>query len=118
MPDGAPTAASDENPPPFATLAAVANTEQQINDGLPKSAYKLLTTGATGLPNDSVDTRVPNATNLPNGPWQLSSSTLPYDSYTSSPVHRFYQMWQQTSCSVSKATAANPSGCTNSLFPW
>jgi phospholipase C len=55
---------------------------------------------------------------LPNGPWQLSSHTLPYDSYTSSPVHRFYQMWQQTSCSVAKATEAIPSGCTNSLFPW
>ncbi len=118
MTDGAPTAASDENPPPFATLAAVANTEQQINDGLPKSAYKLLTTGATGLPNDSVDTRVPNATNLPNGPWQLTSSTLPYDSYASSPVHRFYQMWQQADCSTANATDANPSGCISKLFPW
>jgi phospholipase C len=35
-----------------------------------------------------------------------------------SPVHRFYQMWQQEDCSVAKATAANPSGCTASLFPW
>jgi phospholipase C len=118
MTDGAPSAASDESPPPFATLAAATNAENQINDGLYAKDYYLLTTGATGLPNDAVDTRVPNATNLPNGPWQLTSATLPYDSYTSSPVHRFYQMWQQTSCSISKATDANPSGCTSSLFPW
>jgi phospholipase C len=118
MTDGAPTTASDESPPPFATLAAATAVETEINDGLPVRDYKLLTTGATGGTFDSVDTRVPNATTLPNGPWQLSSHTLPYDSYTSSPVHRFYQMWQQTSCSVAKATEAIPSGCTNSLFPW
>ena len=118
MTDGAPSAASDESPPPFATLAAATSEATQINNGLPTRDIKLLTTGATGLPSDSVDTRVPNATNLPNGPWQLTSATLPYDSYTSSPVHRFYQMWQQTSCSVAKASDANPSGCTNSLFPW
>jgi phospholipase C len=118
MTDGAPSAASDENPPPFATLAAVVAVEEQIHDGLPFKDYNLLTTGATGLPNDVVDTRVPSATTLPNGPWQLSSSTLPYDSYTASPVHRFYQMWQQVDCSVANATPGNPSGCTNSLFPW
>ncbi|MEA2741325.1 MAG: hypothetical protein QOH05_4632, partial [Acetobacteraceae bacterium] len=118
MTDGAPSSANDENPPPFATLAAATAVEKQINDGLPNSDIKLLTTGATGLPNDSIDTRVHNATTLPNGPYQLSSSTLPYDSYTASPVHRFYQMWQQTSCSTATATDANPSGCTNSLFPW
>jgi phospholipase C len=118
MTDGAPQVASDESPPPFATLAAATAAETEINDGLPVRSYRLLTTGATGLANDSIDTRVPNATSLPNGPWQLGSRTLPYDSYTSSPVHRFYQMWQQTSCSVAKAVEANPSGCTNSLFPW
>ena len=118
MTDGAPQAASDESPPPFATLAAATAVETEINDGLPVRDYKLLTTGATGLANDSIDTRVPNATTLRSGPWQLSGSALSYDSYTSSPVHRFYQMWQQTSCSTAKATEANPSGCTNSLFPW
>ena len=49
MTDGAPSAASDENPPPFATLAAATAVENQINDGLPAHDYKLLTTGATGL---------------------------------------------------------------------
>ena len=118
MTDGAPSAANDANPPPFATLAAATNAANQIQDGLPVSDYKLLTTGATGLPSDSVDTRVPNATKLPNGPWQITGSTLPYDSYTASPVHRFYQMWQQANCATTNMTDANPSGCTNSLFPW
>jgi phospholipase C len=116
--DGAPSAASDTDPPPFATLAAVTSTEQQINDGLPLNAFELLTTGATGLPSDSIDTRIANAAAPPNGPFQLTGANLPYDTYTSSPVHRFYQMWQQTSCSVASATASNPSGCTNLLFPW
>jgi phospholipase C len=118
MTDGAPSTASDEDPPPFATVAAATSIENEINDGLPAKDDKLLTTGATGLPADSIDTRIPNAATLPNGPYQLTSKTLPYDSYTASPVHRFYQMWQQTSCSVTKATETNPSGCTNSLFPW
>jgi phospholipase C len=118
MTDGAPSTASDSNPPPFATLAAVTAVENVIHDGLPTDAYKLLTTGATGLPNDAVDTRTPHATTLPNGPFQLSSHTLPYDSYTSSPVHRFYQMWQETDCSLDHATRRKPSGCLNDLFPF
>ncbi|MBV9784599.1 MAG: hypothetical protein JO264_12345, partial [Acidisphaera sp.] len=118
MTDGAPSAASDENPPPFATLAAAASVEATIKDGLPTGDDNLLTTGATGLPKDSVDTRIANATTLRNGPFQLSSSTLPYDSYTASPVHRFYQMWQQTDCNAANITSANPSGCLNKLFPW
>jgi phospholipase C len=116
--DGAPSAATDQNPPPFATFAAAQAVEGQINDGLPASDIKLLTTGATGLPNDSVDTRIPNATKLPAGPYQLSSKTLPYDSYTASPVHRFYQMWQEADCSTGNANDANPSGCSSKLFPW
>jgi phospholipase C len=118
MTDGAPSAATDTNPPPFATYAAAQAVENQINDGLPASEIKLLTTGATGLANDSVDTRIPNATKLRAGPYQLSSKTLPYDSYTASPVHRFYQMWQETACTTANATDANPSGCSSKLFPW
>ena len=43
---------------------------------------------------------------------------MPYDSYTGDIIHRFYQMWQQADCSVANATAANPSGCLNDLFPF
>ena len=118
MTDGAPQTASDTDPPPFATLAAASAVESQIHDGIDPVNYPLLTTGATGIANDSIDTRITNAAELPNGPYQITGKTLPYDSYTASPVHRFYQMWQQTDCSMKHATSANPSGCINDLFPW
>jgi phospholipase C len=116
--DGAPSKAADNNPPPFATVAAVAAVETELKDGLPPADYKLLTTGATGLASDVVDTRIPNAANLPNGPFELTGPKMPYDAYTASPVHRFYQMWQETDCSAAHITAGNPSGCLNDLFPW
>ena len=77
-----------------------------------------LMTGGTGLKAGAVDTRIPGVTALPPGPFQLTSSTLPYDAYTASPVHRFYQMWQQLDCSAAHVTASNPSGCRADLFPW
>ena len=114
MTDGAPHAVSASSPP-FNSLAIAEYAEPYLL----AADLPLLTTGATGLANKSVDTRVSNATTLPNGPYQFSNaSTYPYDSYRPSPVHRFYQMWQQTDCSVSHATTANPSGCLNDLFPW
>jgi phospholipase C len=116
--DGAPSAASDSNPPPFKTKAAAKALLQQIQDGLLPSQADLLTTGATGLPSGTTDTRIANAAAPANGPYQITGKNLPYDSYTSSPVHRFYQMWQQTDCSISHATTENPSGCLNDLFPW
>ena len=40
-----------------------------------------------------------DASHLPPGPYQLTNSeTYPYDAYAASPVHRFYQMWQQLDC--------------------
>jgi phospholipase C len=110
---GAHTAPSDTAPPPFATLAA-ASAEPDLEP----ADVVLLTTGATGLPLRSVDTRVANATGLPNGPFQLTGPTMPYDAYTGDTIHRFYQMWQQSDCSVSHATPANPSGCLSDLYPF
>jgi phospholipase C len=75
----------------------------------------LLLTGGTGLGQDVVDTRFTQP--LPNGPADMHNA-FPYDSYAASPVHRFFQMWQQTDCSKANATTANPSGCLNDLFPW
>jgi phospholipase C len=118
MTDGAPTTASDTNPPPFGTTAYVQSVEAEIQDGLPSQDDNLLTTGATKLAADVVDTRIPNAATLPNGPYQITGATMPYDAYTASPVHRFYQMWQETDCAVSHITATNPSGCLNDQFPW
>jgi phospholipase C len=97
--------------PYFTTVAQVAAIEPGIWSG---SRYEL-TTGGTGEPNYVPDARVPQA--LPNGPYQISRYAS-YNAYTSSPVHRFFQMWQQLDCAVGKATPQNPSGCLNDLFPW
>ena len=44
---------------------------------------------------------------LPAGPFQLTNGdTFTYNSYAASPVHRFYQMWQQLDCSADHATDA------------
>lgn len=108
------TVASDTNPPPIASLAlaTLAESGALLPEDLP-----LLTTGATGLPQYSIDTRIANATSLPNGPFPLTPS-LSYDDYAASPVHRFYQGWQQADCNLANATRANPSGCLSDLFPW
>ena len=75
-------------------------------------------TGATGIPGGQLDTRIDNANNLREGVFQLSGPKMPYDAYTNSPVHRFFQMWQQADCNNDYATKDNPSGCLNDLFPW
>jgi len=99
---------------PFPDVA----TAMKYENGLPKNYYKYLTTGGTGLAHGVPDTRIPNQSNLPSGPFQLTSATLPYDSYASSPVHRFYQMWQQFDCNAADASADNSTGCHNDLWPW
>ncbi len=114
MTDGAPQFASNTKPPPFATVAVAKLVD---SPALPNSDYVRLTTGATGLAANSIDTRYPNAATPINGPYQLSPH-ISYDDYSASPVHRFYQMWQQLDCSVAHATTANPSGCLADLFPW
>ena len=89
-----------------------------VENGLPDDQYyTYLTTGGTGLTARTVDTRIPNATTLPPGPFQITPG-IPYDAYAASPVHRFYQMWQQLDCNSSKATRRNNSGCQGDLFPW
>ena len=78
----------------------------------------LLRTGASGLPMFTTDTRVPNATTLPNGSFQSTSLSRPYDSYVGDTVHRLFHMWQQSDCDVMHATASNPSGCLDDLYPF
>ncbi|HEV7777116.1 MAG TPA: alkaline phosphatase family protein [Luteibacter sp.] len=102
---GAPTQA------PFSSAAQA----QSIEPALPQDAYEELAEGGTGLPSGVVDTRFP--TKLANAPVDMSAS-LSYNDYANSPVHRFFQMWQQLDCSMKNATRKNPSGCRNDLFPW
>src|SRR6202023_296168 len=99
---------------PFPDVA----TAKKYENGLPDNYYVYMTTGGSGQAHGVPDSRIPNQSNLPSGPFQLTSATLPYDSYTNSPVHRFYQMWQQFDCSAANATRQNPSGCKGDLFPW
>lgn len=91
----------------------------QSESGLPAEYYNHLLTGGTGEQSYTPDTRIKNVTDLPAGPFQLTNgSTFTYDSYAASPVHRFYQMWQQLHCNADQATYKNPSGCDANLFPW
>jgi phospholipase C len=92
---------------------------KQSENGLPADYYAYLVTGGTGLTSATPDTRIKNVSSLPTGPFQLTNGdTFTYNSYAASPVHRFYQMWQQLNCSAANATQDNPSGCSAKLFPW
>jgi acid phosphatase len=111
---GTPPAPSDTAPPFLATLPLAA-----IEPALDAADLPLLATGASGLAaRRGIDTRIANADALPNGPFQLTGSGLPYDSYTGDTSHRFYQMWQQSDCRAANATPANPSGCLGDLYPF
>lgn len=92
---------------------------QQSENGLPGSYYQYLVSGGTGQSSATPDARIKNVSSLPAGPFQLTNgSTFTYNSYSASPVHRFYQMWQQLDCSADRSTRSNPSGCNAGLFPW
>ena len=114
---GAPESPSDSGPP-FNTLAEA----QAVDHDVPKADLFELTTGATGLPTHSPDTRIhydgQPVTNLPDGSYQITGPSMTYDDYAGSPVHRFYQMWQQTDCAKSHVTAAHPNPCLSDLFAW
>ena len=92
---------------------------QQSENGLPDDYYAYLVTGGTGQTSGTPDIRIKNVNAIPTGPFQLTNGdTFTYNSYSASPVHRFYQMWQQLNCSADQATVRNPSGCDARLFPW
>ncbi len=111
---GGPEAPTVSGPAPFTTLKVAKLADQ----GLAKGYDPYLLTGATGIAAGQIDTRITDATSLREGVYQLSGPNMPYDAYTASPVHRFFQMWQQTDCSTDYITKDNPSGCQNDLFPW
>src|SRR3984885_3182351 len=92
---------------------------QQSEIGLTPAAYQDLVSGGANLTSKTPDTRITNVNALPPGPFQLTNgTTFTYNSYAASPVHRFYQMWQQLDCSAERAYFENPSGCDAGLFPW
>jgi phospholipase C len=99
---------------PFATVADAKATE----NGLADDYYPFLTTGGTSPLMSGTDTRIANVNALLPGAFQLTGPTMTDDAYAGSPVHRFYQMWQQLDCSAAHATRGNPSGCNADLFAW
>jgi phospholipase C len=92
---------------------------EQSESGLEPSYYQYLLTGGTGQSSQTPDQRITGVNALPAGPFQLTNgNSFPYDSYSASPVHRFYQMWQELNCNHSAASRDNPSGCDAGLFAW
>lgn len=104
---------------PITSCEASLVLAQQSENGLDPDYYQFLLSGGTGQTSKTPDERITNVNTLPAGPFQLTNNNaLPYDSYSASPVHRFYQMWQQLNCSHSAASRDNPSGCGGNLFAW
>jgi phospholipase C len=106
--------------PPFSSVGAAEAVENGLETS-PFNWYTYLTTGGTGLTGGTPDTRTSydgfDVFHLPSGPYQLTPGVA-YDDYAASPVHRFYQMWQQLDCNAVYSTEDNPSGCKADLFPW
>jgi phospholipase C len=109
--EGTPAAQSDTSPP-FKTIA-----EASVEKDMDPADLDILTTGFTGLPANSLDTRVPGAGTLV-GPFALQGPNLSDDDYTGDSTHRFYQDWQQDDCSTANVTKTNNSGCLADLFPF
>ncbi len=133
---GAPTAsktpygASNLMPQPNTRSAPTAQTTTAQQDGpfnsialaaveadVEKDDLSLLTTGATGLPNGVLDTRIPGAGTL-NGPYVLLGTNISDDDYTGDTKHEFFPNRQQQDCKLSSVTKDNTSGCLNDLFPF
>ena len=110
--NGSPSAQSATGAP-FQSIA-----QASIEPDIEAEDVSLLTTGATGLPTDVLDTRIPGAGTIANGPFVLQGPDIDDDDYTGDMTHRFYQAWQQSDCSRKNASKSNPSGCLNDLFPF
>src|SRR5262249_10275287 len=90
---------------------------------LPQPNTTYVATGCDGLPANSPDTRFPAT--LPGGPYQITKY-VPYNddhsqytggcgvnrAFTAAPIHRFYQMWQQTTAACSPGWPTRPATTT------
>lgn len=124
------------------TLTSIFYASDPLCDdvGLDRASQALLTVPGTGQPFYLAalgqvpvpDCRYPS--NLPNGPYSLVDASelnncgqpflaavitpTEYANNTGDPAHRFFQMWQQSDCSVAHIAFDNPSGCRNDLYTW
>ena len=111
---------------PVSCATATENGLPDATDANGLTYYQSLASGGTGQYSYTPDARIVNFNSLPAGPFQLTNGTnaalpgysLTYTDYAASPVHRFYQMWQQLDCSLEHASRENPSGCNGKLFSW
>src|ERR1700722_8183631 len=111
---------------PAACAAVTENGLPDTSDTNGLTYYQSLASGGAGQNSYTPDLRIVNFDSLQAGPFQLTNGTnsatpgysLTYTDYTASPVHRFYQMWQQLNCSLEHAFFENPSGCDGRLFSW
>ena len=119
-PSGANGYFSGSNPCGTSPALTPVECAQESETGLPSYAYyQALASGGTGLKSHTPDTRISSVESLPAGPFQLTNGgSFVYNSYAASPVHRFYQMWQQENCTLDNATFDNPSGCDAKLFSY
>ena len=83
-------------------FARHAHHQQLPPNGLPSGVYPLVCG--------------PNAPTLNNVPVCTAGQSL-YDTYGGSPVHRFYQMWQELDCDANKATTSQSLGMPGRPFP-
>ena len=120
--NGGPTDVCADNH--VCTLAEAYESERGLPN-TPLNYYQYMLTGGSGLKGHIPDSRITGVSQtapysvLPPGPFQVTNhTTFTNDSYANSPVHRFFQMWQQEDCDVSHATATNPSGCLADFFTW
>jgi phospholipase C len=109
---GTPSAQSDTGAP-FKSVA-----EASIEPDISSDDTVLLTTGASGLAHNVLDTRIPNAGKIANGPFPLRGPNIDDDDYTGDTTHRYFTAFQQQDCSMANATKDNPTGCLNDLFPF
>jgi phospholipase C len=125
--NGGPTDVCVDN---FFVVSGACTLDQATSseNGLAPEYYKFMLTGGSGLSGKVPDSRITGVHNsapystLPPGPFQYTNSkganTFNNDSYAASPVHRFYQMWQQYDCDASHISKAYPNGCLADLFTW
>ena len=116
--NGGPTDVCADNK--ICSLGDATSTE----NGLATDYYQYLTEGGTGLTGKVPDTRIPGVAStapystIPGGAFQITGPNFVYEPYANSPVHRFYQMFQQMDCSAAHVTRHNSSGCLNDFFTW
>ena len=82
------------------------------------SDLDILTTGATGLPASSLDTRVPGAGTLAGSVPAAGPGSSPMTTTPATPRTASTRIGSKADCSASNATKANNSGCLNDLFPF